>query len=149
MAENPHEEFLDLIIQIKALQRRLAEIAERANDQQALAEAGTQLANEIDGQPETRDLSGFGRNRYESYLEKEALVLRMLLTEMGGPALYAPRRHVEQRILHERIDRVRDTAELIRNAADGLDNLDGHPHLPDVFQDWGAESGFGGDLGLQ
>jgi len=25
----------------------------------------------------------------------------------------------------------------------------GHPHLPDVFQDWGAESGFGGDLGLQ
>jgi len=25
----------------------------------------------------------------------------------------------------------------------------GHPHLPDVFQDWGAESGFGDDLGLQ
>ena len=31
----------------------------------------------------------------------------------------------------------------------GTDKTPGHPHLPDVFQDWGAESGFGGDLGLQ
>jgi len=41
------------------------------------------------------------------------------------------------------------TKGIIADGRKMAEDAGGHPHLPDVFQDWGAESGFGGDLGLQ